>query len=103
MSREERRNYWRALVEKHAESDKSATAFCKEHNLRRDQFYSWRRRFRRDACIEQTSQGFLELVPYSKNTQSGIRIVLAGGISIEVDRDFDPPTLRATVHALHVQ
>ena len=32
MRVKERRDYWRALIEKRAESGMSAAAFCKEHN-----------------------------------------------------------------------
>lgn len=102
MSREKRRNYWHSLVVKQAESGLSAAAFCREHNLHQDQFYRWRRGFRRatTANNEQVVEGFVQLVPSSRNLASGVRIVLGQGISIEVERNFDSATLHAAVTAL---
>jgi hypothetical protein len=96
MSREDRREYWHAVIEKHASSDMSAAAFCKEQNINRQRFYAWRRRF---SCDSQSTE-FIRLVPTSKASGSGIRIHLDHGISIEVDRSFDALTLREVIDAL---
>jgi hypothetical protein len=96
MSREERRDYWRALIEKHAKSGLSAAAFCKGQELNPQRFYSWRKRFNRDP----QNTGFIRLVPTSKTSDSGVRILLDHGICVEVDRGFDPVTLRETIDAL---
>src|SRR3989304_7051667 len=97
MGREERRDYWRALVEKHVESGMSAVAFCKEQKIHPQRFYSWRKRFNRDNTHKA---GFVRLVPTSETGRSGIRIHLDHGISVEVDKGFDPITLRETIDAL---
>jgi hypothetical protein len=96
MRREDRQKYWRSLVEKLAESGMSAAAFCKEERINPQRFYAWRRRFRDDS----PNAGFLRLVPTSKSTPSGVRIVLDHGMGIEVDRGFDPVTLREIIEAL---
>jgi hypothetical protein len=96
MRIKERRDYWRALVEKHAESGMSAAAFCKEQRIKLQQFHSWRRRFRQDTSTGE----FIRLVPTSKTSGSGIRIHLNHGIAVEVDKGFDPVTLRETIDAL---
>jgi hypothetical protein len=97
MSREDRREYWRALIEKHAESGLSAAAFCKEQNINPQRFYSWRKHLNCDS----PRTGFLRLVPTSaKTTCSGIRILMDHGMRVEVDRGFDAFTLREIVDAL---
>jgi transposase-like protein len=96
MSKPDRQQHWRALVEKHAESGVSAAAFCKEQNINRQRFYAWRRRF---SC-DSPSAGFIRLVPTSKVSQSGIRIVLDHQTCIEVERGFDPLTLKEAIQAL---
>jgi Transposase len=94
--REERRSHWRCLVDKHAESGMSAVAFCRERGINPQQFYSWRRRFHG----ESPRPGFIRLVPTTRSSQSGIRIVLDHRISVELDKGFDPLTLREAVDAL---
>jgi hypothetical protein len=96
MGREERRNYWRALIRKHAESGMSAAAFCKEQEINPQRFYSWRKRFNLDS----ENAGFIRLVPTSKTSYGGVRILLDHGICVEVDRGFDPVTLREAIDAL---
>ena len=96
MSREERVVYWRSLVDKHAESGMSGAAFCGQERINPQRFYFWRRRFDCDS----PSNGFIRLVPTSRATPSGIRIVLDQRISVEVDRGFDPLTLKEAIDAL---
>jgi hypothetical protein len=96
MTKEARVNYWRALVEKQAESGMSAAAFCKQQGINPQRLYFWRRRFHSDS----PGAGFIRLVPTSKTPFSGIRIVLDHGVSVELDRGFDPLTLRETIDAL---
>jgi hypothetical protein len=95
MGKEERREYWRSLIEKHAKSGMIAAAFCKEQKINPQRFYSWRKRFNRDS--ENT--GFIRLVHTLKTTDSGIRIHLDHRISVEVDKGFDPVTLREAIEA----
>jgi hypothetical protein len=97
MSRGNRRESWRALIEKHAESGLSAVAFCKEQNINPQRFYYWRKHLNRDSLHTE----FIRLVPTSaKATCSGVRILLDHGVHVEVDRGFDPLTLREIVDAL---
>ena len=96
MGREERVSNWRALVEKQTESGMSAAAFCKEQNINPQRFYAWRRRF---SCDSQSS-GFIRLVPTSRANPTAIRIVLDQRICVEVERGFDPLTLKEAIHAL---
>ncbi len=99
MRIKERRDHWRALIRKHAESGMSAAAFCKEQEINPQRFYSWRRCFSNDSSAAE----FIRLVPSSKSFSSGIRILLDHGISVEVDKGFDPVTLREAIDALSIR
>jgi len=99
MTKEERITYWRAIIRKHATSGLSAAAFCREHDLNIHQFRWWRRRFKKDNSQGKGS-GFLQLVPFSKSQNSGIRIRLTDGVLIEVEQGFHPPTLRGVIEAI---
>jgi transposase-like protein len=90
---------WRALVVNQAGSGLSAAAFCRNHHLNLHQFYQWRRRFENEQP-KSPSAGFVQLVPCSKEAKSGIRLRLGDELSIEVERGFDPLTLRAVIEAI---
>jgi len=99
MTRAERRTHWRTIIENQATSSMSIAAYCRDAQIKPSYFYAWRRRLR-----EQQSSigGFLELIPgrLTEAAASGIRIRLGSKLSIEVDRRFDPFTLRAVVETL---
>jgi hypothetical protein len=100
MSREEKVKHWRAVITKHAESGQSAAAFCRERHINIHQFRWWQRRFRKEVS-HGNDAGFLKLVPLSQPESSGIRLRLKDGISIEVEKGFDPHTLRSVIEAIH--
>jgi len=99
MTRRRRRVYWRRLVAKQAESGLKAAAFCREHKINLNLFYRWRRRFRNEQP-KGVSAGFVELVTCLTEPDSGLRIRLGDTLSIEVERGFDPVTLRAVIKAI---
>lgn len=98
MTKEERINHWRSIITEHASSGMSAAAFCRQHDLNIPQFRWWHRRFKQE---KSQGSGFLQLVPFSKSQHSGIRIRLHNDISIEVERGFDPQTLRDVIATIH--
>lgn len=99
MTKKERITHWRTIIRKHAASGLSAAAFCRERDIIIHQFHWWRRRFRKEQS-EGKGTGFLELVSCSKSQHSGIRICLSDRVFIEVERGFDPFTLRAVLEAV---
>ena len=99
MTREERTSYWRNQVEKQAESGLSSSAFCLNNGIKLSQFYRWRRKFRKEQATGTTG-GFLQLVPASNHGPSGVHIRLGNDLHIELDRVFDPLTLRTAVETL---
>jgi hypothetical protein len=45
MTKEERRIYWKHIVEEQAASGLDASAFCRKHDIKIPQFYRWRQKF----------------------------------------------------------
>lgn len=99
MDKAEKIDHWREVLKQQALSGLSAAAFCREHNVSKDRFYWWKRRFRREETLIKES-GFLQLVPLPNHQQSGIRIRLSNNVSIEVERGFDPATLREVIQTV---
>jgi hypothetical protein len=100
MTREERSAYWRNLIDQQIESGLTGAAFCREHHINLPRFYYWSRRFQNEQP-NSTSSDFFELVPCSAQSQgSGIRIHLGNELHIEIDRGFDPFTLRTVIEAV---
>jgi hypothetical protein len=99
MTRAERRTHWRAIIENQATSGVSIAAYCRNAQIKPSYFYTWRRRLREQ---QPCAGGFLELIPgrLTEAATSGIRIRLGGKLAIEMDRGFDPFTLRAVVETL---
>ncbi len=100
MTKEERRTHWKKVVDEQAQSGLSASSFCREHQLKVSQFYRWHRKFKSPTPI-RPSDGFIELLPSSKDSRSGVRIRLFDELCIEVDKGFDPFTLRLAVETLY--
>ena len=76
----------------------SIAAYCRDSQIKQSYFYTWRRRLREQ---QPCAGGFLELIPGRlTDAASGIRIRLGGKLAIEVERGFDPFTLRAVVETL---
>jgi len=98
MTIAERRAHWRTIIEAQATSGMSIVAFCREKQIKPHQFHSWRRRFReKQPC----AGGFLQLIPdRAVETGSGIHIHPGKTLIIEVERGFDPFTLRAVIETL---
>ena len=99
MTRAERRTHWRAIIENQATSGMSIAAYCRDAQIKPSYFYTWRRRLRdQQSCVG----GFLELIPgrLIEPASSGICIRLDAKLAIEVERDFDPLTLRTVVETL---
>ena len=100
MTREDRRSHWSGLLKEQVDSSLSAAAFCRDRDIKLPQFYRWRRRLQ-SKTPRISSDQFLELVPSSScRPQSGIRVRISEDLCIEVERGFDPATLRAVIQTL---
>jgi len=96
MTIEERRAHWQNVIEVQKTSGLSIAEYCRNQHIRSNVFYAWRRRIQKR---QMEKQGFIELRSSVSGTDTGIRIV-AGSLCIEVQRNFDPSTLRSVVACL---
>ena len=99
MTRAERRTHWRTIIENQTTSGMSVATYCRENLLNLSHYYTWRRRLREQ---QPCAGGFLELIPdrLTESASSGVRLRLSGKLYVEVDRGFDPFTLRTVVETL---
>jgi len=74
-------------------------AYCRESHIHPSLFYTWRRKLKKQQPF---AGGFLDLIPgrLTEAAASGIRIHMGGKLHVEVERGFDPFTLRAVVETL---
>ena len=97
--KKDRETYWRSIIDQQAGSSLSIPVFCREHSISKWNFYQWRKRLTR-----KETRGFLEIqVPSSfSNTPNtaGLRIRVNENLCIEVEKYFNPTTLRAVIQVL---
>ena len=113
------RAYWRAHVSAQASSELSGAGYCREHGLRPNSFYRWRRVLFESGELGELLRGvdphpvdsvrggsnplFAEVrVPagVAAPVASGVEVALRSGVIVRVSRDFDAATLRQVVSAL---
>ena len=100
MTKAERRSHWRHIVEDQTSSGLEASVYCRKHNIKIPQFYRWRCKFH-NMNHEEPAASFIQLIPNTSNPESGIRVRIFENVFIEIDKGFDPVTLRAAVEALY--
>lgn len=102
MNPVERRTHWRGIIENQSTSGVSIAAYCRTAGIKPSLFYAWRRRFKEPSQEQSTfTGGFLKLIPGKlADAASGISVRLGAKLSIEVERGFDPFTLRTVVETL---
>ena len=96
MTIEERHAHWREVLETQKTSGLSIADYCRSRDIRTNVFYAWRRRIQKR---QMPGSGFVELQSLVSDNDTGIRIV-SGNLCIEVQRNFDPTTLRSVVACL---
>jgi len=102
MTPAERRTHWNDIIENQATSGVSIAAYCRSAGIKTSLFYAWRRRFKESSHQQSTcTGGFLQLIPGKlADAASGINVRLGAKLSIEVEKGFDPFTLRIVVETL---
>lgn len=100
MTKKERRIHWKRIVDDQATSGLEASIYCRKHKIKIPQFYRWRSKFQ-NMEYEGSTASFIQLIPHESNPESGIRIRVFENVSIEIDRGFDPVTLRAVVETFY--
>ena len=81
--------HWEWLVRDWQGSGQSKAAYCRAHDLRPWQFYSWCRRVTERKFNESTGFALVE----SASKDSGLCLHLGRGMELRLSRDFDESTL----------
>ena len=102
VSQQEQRNakrqFWKEHVHGWQESGLSQKEYCRQNNLRENQLTYWKKRF----ATAESPVSLVELNlsgPFSPN-HSPLRLNLGNAFQIEVDRGFDPVTLKQLIYVL---
>ena len=89
---------WQALVDAHAASGQTATAFCRAHGLNSTYFSS-----RRRALCETQARSSAKLSPVSLPSglsRSDIRLEYAGGVVLRLPSSAEPMWFARLLRAL---
>lgn len=100
--REELADWYRALLERQAESGLSVTDFAASAGVSAWTLYEWRRRLAGSSGGRDTAPRLVELavVPASEPAGTGIRVDLRSGHRLEVRAGFDDHELRRLIGVL---
>ena len=98
----EKRKFWNEHIEGWQESNLTQTEYCRQHNLIPHRFTYWKNR------IVKPQETFVPLVQVNMEANfnanpaytSPLRLVFNNQYHVEVDRGFDPVTLRQLVYTL---
>jgi hypothetical protein len=89
---------WQSLVSEQQESGQTVTAFCRTRELRKSQFYYWKKRLRAAATPQfvevQVARPYLSPRHSGSALGSTIEVRLRNGRSLMVAPEFDPSHLR---------
>ncbi len=100
----EKRRQWERIVREAARSGISVSQFCRERNLRENQFYWWRRRLEEGAMSkashERSQASFALVTDQPGALDAGIELVLGDGRRLRIAKGADEETLRAVLSAL---
>ena len=94
-----KQNFWKQHYDQWLETDLSQAEYCRQNNLNRHRWGYWRKRF---VKTESTT----EFVPLPLNQSIGflspspITLIIKDTYKIEIDRGFDPTTLKLLLSVL---
>ena len=97
LSRTEKMEHWRGVLERWRAAGVSQAGFCRTNTLALWQFRYWLRRAGRLASGGEA--GFSRVVAAAE-PGSGLLLRLPGGTVLEIGRDFDGATLRRVLGCL---
>ena len=92
-----RQERWAELIRQQSQSRLSVTVFCREHDVREQSFYYWRKRL---SEAEPVRFALVEAgMPVAKDRAS-IELVLASGDRLHISPGADAATLRTVLSVL---
>ena len=97
LTDEQRKEFWLQAFENQKESGLTKTDYCRQNNIPEHRFYYWQRRLNSPS---ESSGGFARIEIVDSNQNSGISLVLAGGVRAELSSDFNESALRRFISAV---
>jgi len=94
------RGLWEQRLAEHETSGKSITAWCKEHLIRENQFYYWRKKLSKNQVGDNRPIKWLSLEAEQAKLSPGPIAVHVGQVTVEIKQGFDPQLLRQIVKVL---
>ena len=94
------RSLWEQRLADQATSGKSIATWCREHSIRDNQFYYWRKKLRMDQVEHNHPVKWLPLEVEQTNLAPGSIAVHVGQVTVEIKQGFDPHLLRQIVKVL---
>jgi transposase-like protein len=88
---------WEQRLKEYEQSGQTIAAWCKHNNIKRNQFFYWRRKLRPKK--KQESQIKWIAASHNPAQASGINVTL-GQIKIEITPGFDPKLLKEIIEVL---
>jgi len=98
----EKRLFWEQQIQQWKDSGLTQTEFCHLHNLKPHQLTYWKKRFHRTQAPVSLIELQLGSAVQSHTCSNGspLRLILDEQYRIDIDRGFDPVTLRQLVLTL---
>jgi hypothetical protein len=101
---EEHRREMFSLIRDYQDSNMSARAFYRQHNVPEHIFYYWRRKYK--EAHGPSGQGFLPVeigppvLPPSNDTRGDIQIHYPNGVQITLDKSVSISRIKALINAI---
>jgi hypothetical protein len=95
------RSFWKKQIQEWQESGLPQVEYCRKHNLIPHRFTYWKQKL-----VKKATEAPISLVQVNMNAHfntrpaSPLRLVFSNHFLVEIDRGFDPVTLRQLVHTL---
>ena len=101
---EDRRQFWRMVIETWQSSGLSVSKFCKAEGLSEGSFYNWRKKLTAADSKHGKQDGsarpaFIE-VSMPKNNHVALELVLSSGNSLRISSGSDNKTLSSVISVL---
>ena len=91
---------WGQRLAEHKTSGKSIAAWCREHSIRNNQFYYWRKKLHMAQVGNNRPVKWCPLEVEQTNLAPSSIAVHVGAATIEIKQGFDPHLLRQIVKVL---
>ena len=105
QNNEEKRAFWRMVVQMQEESGLSVRKFCEREGLGQASFFAWRRKFRAEGA-ERCEHGdeSVRLVPVKLVEEKGpsaVEVVSPSGLILRVGDDANTENVRRVLQLMH--